>query len=91
MKQSCLQDSDSDDAASSTSSLASGGVESGQGSASTAPKAAERDVIADGALSDSEVDRNRNAPQPVTSLIYHHSTDLSWFYEQECTVMRTGC
>uniref|UniRef100_F1KVC6 Phosphatidate phosphatase LPIN3 n=1 Tax=Ascaris suum TaxID=6253 RepID=F1KVC6_ASCSU len=71
---SIAEDSDSDDAASSTSSLASGGVESGQGSASTAPKAAERDVIADGALSDSEVDRNRNAPQPHGSDV----TEWKW-------------
>uniref|UniRef100_A0A183VDM4 Adenylate cyclase n=1 Tax=Toxocara canis TaxID=6265 RepID=A0A183VDM4_TOXCA len=69
-----VSDSDSDDARSSTSSLASRGMKTNQGSAFLSPKSAERDVIADGALSDSEVDRHRNVPQPHGSDV----TEWKW-------------
>lgn len=65
-------DSDSDDGTSSTSSLGSSGASRKEGVDDR--KHTERDLIADGALSDSEVDRHRNAPQPHGSDV----TEWKW-------------
>lgn len=63
-----MKESENEDNASSRSSLASSGLSS-VGEA-TGQASSEGAAIADGAFSDSEIDRQRNALQPVSLTVF---------------------